>query len=133
MVPEGTKEAKEFIIETQPSTTYGISFERKRMKEFVKEKEAIKQAILKILGTERYEYCIYSWNYGIELVELFGKPRDYVYAEIERRITEALMQDDRIKKLKDFKLKQKGKAIEVIFTAETNFGSIEIEKEVKWG
>lgn len=33
----------------------------------------MKQAIYKILQTERFEYLIYSWNYGIELNAVVGK------------------------------------------------------------
>ena len=58
--------------------------------------EAVKQAIYKILNTERYQYPIYSWNYGVELADLFGKPIAYVLPEIPRRIKEALVADDRI-------------------------------------
>ena len=48
--------------------------------------EAIKQAIYNILNTERYQYIIFSWDYGVELKDLFGKPIDYVMPEVERRI-----------------------------------------------
>ena len=34
------------------------------------ETEAVRQAAIKILNTERYENEIYSWNYGIELKDL---------------------------------------------------------------
>lgn len=35
---------------------------------------AVKQAVFKILNTERYKYIMYSWNYGVELEDLFGEP-----------------------------------------------------------
>ena len=40
--------------------------------------EAMKQVIYKILNTDRYEYLIYSWNYGIELNDLFGEHPSFV-------------------------------------------------------
>lgn len=35
--------------------------------------EAVKQAVYKILQTERYKYVIYDWNYGVELEDLLEK------------------------------------------------------------
>ncbi|MEN7878670.1 DUF2634 domain-containing protein, partial [Clostridioides difficile] len=57
--------------------------------------EALKQTIFLILNTERYQHLIYSWNYGVELNDLIGEPISFVIPELERRIKEALIQDDR--------------------------------------
>ena len=85
-------------IAHQPSYTYSLDYARdSQIRGFTDELEAMKQAIYKIINTERYEYIIYSWNYGIELQDLFGQPIPYVYAELQRRISEALLADDRIK------------------------------------
>lgn len=95
-------------------------------------KEAMKQAIFKILSTERYEYIIYSDRYGAELSDLFGESIDYVKSEIKRRITEALLADSRIKSVDGFVFSQPTRhALSVSFTAATVFGDIETEKEVK--
>ena len=56
----------------------------------------MKQAIYKILNTERYQYVMYSWNYGIETLDLYGEPVSWGCPELESRIREALMTDDRI-------------------------------------
>ena len=93
--------------------------------------EAVKQAIYKIINTERYKFLIYSWNYGIELEDLFGKPIPYVLPEIPRRIKEALTQDDRIKDVLGFDLtyNRKGDVL-AKFTVVTIYGNLEIEKVV---
>ena len=93
--------------------------------------EAVKQAIYKIINTERYKFLIYSWNYGIELEDLFGKPIPYVLPEIPRRIKEALTQDDRIKDALGFDLtyNRKGDVL-AKFTVVTIYGNLEIEKVV---
>lgn len=94
------------------------------------ELEAMKQAIYKILNTERYQYIIYSWNYGIETVDLFGEPITYVYLELKRRIKEALTQDSRIVSVDAFSFKvDKGK-VHVIFTVHSIFGDVEAERAV---
>jgi phage baseplate assembly protein W len=85
----------------------------------------MRQVIFKILNTERYDYVIYSWNYGIELSDLFGKPVMYACPEIERRVKEALTQDDRIKSVDSFEFDTtKRGAVAVKFTAHTIFGDI---------
>lgn len=92
--------------------------------------DAIKQTIYFILGTERYEYLIYSWDYGIELQDLFGKPMPYVIAEIKRRITEALTMDDRITDVVDFQFERNREVLHVTFSVVSTLGNIPTELEV---
>ena len=87
------------------------------------ELDAVQQAVYKILNTERYTYPIYSWNYGIELVGLFGQPIPWVYPELERRITEALVWDDRINSVTDFEFENVKNEVHASFTVNTIFGS----------
>ena len=91
---------------------------------------AVIQAIYLILSTERYQYIIYSWDYGVELVDLIGKPMPYVMAELPRRITEALTQDDRIDTVKDFEFEHIGKKLHTTFTVITNVGNVSAALEV---
>ena len=93
--------------------------------------EAVRQAIFKIIMTERYQYIMYSWNYGIELNDLFGEPMTYVCPELKRRITEALLWDDRIQSVDSFEFDfpQKG-VVHVAFTAHSIFGDVQAEREV---
>jgi hypothetical protein len=93
-------------------------------------KEAVQQAIYLILNTERYKFIIYSWNYGVELVDLFGKPMSYVIAELPRRIKEALLQDDRITDVNDFTFEVKRSRLYTTFTVTTIYGDIPTELEV---
>ena len=69
---------KDFEIEEQPSLTYRMQTEEKRIRGHTDGLEAVRQAIYKIIMTERYQYVMYSWNYGIELLDLFGEPVTYV-------------------------------------------------------
>ena len=87
--------------------------------------EAVKQAVYKILNTERYRYPIYSWDYGIELDDLFGQPIPWVYPELERRITEALVWDDRINSVTDFEFENLRNDVHAKFTVNTIYGSYE--------
>ena len=84
-------------------------------------------SIYKILNVERYKYAIYSWNYGIEFYELLGKRRGYVIPELERRITEALMRDDRIYSVSGFSFGWNKQKCFVSFKVSTELGAFEIE------
>ena len=101
-----------------------------RITDYIDDLDAIKQAIYLILSTERYQYIIYSWDYGVELVDLIGKPMPYVMAEVPRRVKEALIQDDRIEDVVDFEFTKKGKQLHVKFTVVSNIGNIPTELEV---
>lgn len=120
----------EFEEEVQPSRTYKIDFERKRIVGYTDGQEAVKQFIVKVLATERYEHIIYSWNYGAEIAKLFGQPIPYVYSELKRLITEALTQDDRIESVDAFYFSHVKNKVHVQFVANTVYGPVEAEREV---
>ena len=120
-------------VKTQPSKNYKMHLEQNIINGFCDELEAMQQVIYKILNTERYQHIIYSWNYGIELVDLYGEPMTYVCPELQRRITEALMQDDRIDSVDNFEFDTSEKRIvKVTFTVHTIFGNVESEKAVNY-
>lgn len=124
---------QDFEIEKQPTHTYKMDLERKLVRGHTDNQEAMKQAIYKILNTERYQYVMYSWNYGIELLDLYGEPISYVCPELERRITEALTWDERIESVDNFEfnISKKGEIL-VTFTAHTVFGDVVTEKVVNF-
>lgn len=93
--------------------------------------DAVKQAVFLILNIERYDYPIYSWDFGVELKDLVGQDIDYVMAEVKRRITEALLQDDRIEDVNDFEFEVDKSKVHVTFTVYVNYGSFEQEMEVE--
>ena len=138
MIPSVDILMTEITEVNEPTKTYKINHMSKneyintadRIGGFVDDIEAIKQMIYLTLSAERYAHIIYSWDYGIELVDLFGKPAPYVMSELERRVREALLQDDRITKVEDFTFEQNGKSIHVTFLVVTTIGNIPSELEV---
>lgn len=133
MLPEVEEYFDENLeVEEQPSFDFRLSFNSGRINGHVEEIEAVKQAIFMILNTERYRYLIYSWDYGIELVDLYGMPVDYCVAEIERRVTEALLMDDRIIEVADFDFDiQEKRTIKVTFVVYTIYGDADVERVVQ--
>lgn len=102
MIPTSNFISNELEIVKSPSLSYYLNFQKEVIRKYVDNIEALKQAILKILLTERYMYPCYDWQYGIELNDLIGQPKSIVKAEIPRRIKEALLIDDRIEDVIDF-------------------------------
>ena len=115
---------------TIPSLTWKINEERAEVRGTVDELEAMKQAVRKILQTERYRYAIYDWNYGIELVELYGKNVTYVIPELKKRIEDALLADDRVTAVTDFSFMQEKGSVTAEFMVHTIFGEITAERTV---
>lgn len=122
---------QDFEIEEQPSKTYNMDLNGASVRGFCDELDAMKQTVFRILSTERYQYIIYSWNYGIETLDLYGQPVTYVCPELERRIEEALLTDSRIQRVADFEHDTSVKGvIHITFTVYTLYGEFSAEKEV---
>lgn len=133
ILPQGAILNDKIDIEeiTQPTKTYKIDFQSGRIVEFCDDVEALKQAIYLILNTERYEYLIYSDDYGSELKGLIGKDRDITESEYKRRIKEALIQDDRISNVDNFKFNYNGDNVLIEFIVFSIYGEFFINKEVQ--
>ena len=114
---------------SQPSRTYAVNWQTGRVSGFVDGTDALKQAIYKILQTERFAHLIYSWNYGFEANRLIGQSAAFLRSEIQRLCTEALLADDRITEHFKISITDKRKAA-VEFTVVSVFGETEIETEV---
>lgn len=131
-IPEGAliPPDVEIVTEQQPSLTYRIDFEQGRIIGMVDGLEAVKQAVSLILQTERYEYLIYSPDYGSELKGLVGKEPAFITSELKRRISEALLQDDRIEAVDGFDIQLNGDSALVCFTVVSQFGDFSVKQEV---
>ena len=134
MIPRNDGLTPDIQIIERPTKTYAMNLSGADITDFVDNLKAMEQAVYKIIRTERYRYKIYSWNFGIELEDLFGMPVSYCIPEIERRIREALLQDTRIIEVIDFEFDTPKKG--VVFTRfkiVTIFGNIDADKEVQIG
>lgn len=122
-IHDGTME-----FEEEPGLGFKLNTRSERITGLVDGIESVKQAIFMILNTERYDYLIYTWDYGVELKDLYGEPVTYACPEIERRITEALMMDERIVDVNTFEFDYSKKGIvHVTFVVDTLYGDLEEE------
>ena len=120
----------EIEIVEEPTFTWKI--EGNRIVGYTDGLEAMEQAIYLILNTERYKHEIYDWDYGVELTDLFGKDKAYVYSELKRRIREALIVDNRIIDVTNFEFESIDRnTILETFTVHTVFGDIKASREVE--
>ncbi|OIB00199.1 hypothetical protein AK95_23865 [Paenibacillus sp. LC231] len=134
MIPQGgTLQPDSEIVETleQPSLTYNLNLEEGTISGHIDGLEAVKQAVVKILQTRRFEHLIYSSNYGQELDSVIGRDPLWAYAEIERHIKEALMQDDRVLSVDDMNITFTGELAMAEFTVRSVYGIYSMTKVVR--
>lgn len=130
LIPQNSFPDDEFEFVIFPTKTYAMDLKNGRIIGYTDGQEAMKQAIYKVLNTERFEYGAYSNNYGVELNELIGMPMTYVLPEIKRCITEALTWDSRINSVDGFEFETEMGKVHCTFTVHTIYGDIDAEKVV---
>lgn len=112
----------------RPTLTYRIDFEAGRVRGTVEQLDAMRQAVYKILRTQRFAWLIYSWDYGAELGSVSGKSAQAAESELGRILREALLQDSRITDVQDLTVTRTGRrSVLAAFTAVTIFGALEEE------
>lgn len=131
MIPKFNFVVSEIEDTVQSSKTYRIDSFNGRITRKIDELEAIKQAVFKILQTERFENVIYDASYGVELVGLIGKPKEFVKSDIERIIKEALSVDERILGIENFNIVDDVKEnLKIEFKVNSIYGDIKLKSEV---
>lgn len=131
LIPQNRFAEDEFEFVIFPSKTYAMDLQNGRIRGFTDGQEAMRQAIYKVLSTERFLYGAYSDNYGVELYDLIGMPVSYVLPEIKRCITEALTWDSRIRSVDGFSFEIEGGKVHCTFVVHTIYGDIDAEKVVE--
>lgn len=132
MLPESNVNLTELELNVQASKTYKLDLDKKRINGYVDDEDAIMQAVMKILNTERYAYVIYSSEYGVELERLIGADFDFVMSDLKRTITEAILADDRMISITDFSAEKSGlNSLQTSFVVNSIFGSRKVSLGVQ--
>ena len=93
-----TEDETDTAVETpEPSLTFHVEHGRIRSK--CDDYTAMKQAVDKILKTDRFVDPIYTEDYGNDLETLIGSSVSYAKTEVHRMTTEALSADDRVRQV----------------------------------
>jgi len=128
VIPQGASVTNASIREVQqPSLTWQFDFDKGKIAGKIDGLDAIKQAVFKVLQTDRFWYDIYSFNYGHELTRLLGNSPEFVQSEATRMLSEALLQDDRIQAVQSVTVNISGDQMTLKFTVVTQYGSFEQE------
>jgi hypothetical protein len=136
-MPDGFDEIQEETMEDDTSVpsdlTYFLDFKRGAVRKKIDDIEALRQAIIMILSTERGAWSIYDENYGCDLYKLVGMPRNYIIARLPDMIESALLQDDRITEITDYEYyvpESEPDTLVCVYTVNSVFGDIEMQTEV---
>ena len=108
---------------------YGIDFDTGQLTGTIVEGlEAVKVWIWLCLHTERFKYPIYTWDYGWDAEQYIGYayPQEYIETTCEQEITDAMLVNPWITAVSDFSVEMDGALLKVSFTAETDFGDVEV-------
>ena len=114
----------------QPSKTWYINRETGRIQGEIDGLAAVTQAVDVLLNVERFRWQIYRTYSGVQWEGLIGQDPGYVASELQRRITQALTMDDRVRGISNFSYSTNGNTLTASFTVITVYGATQTTVEV---
>ena len=81
---------------SRPTNTFIIDWSSRQIAGMDSGLAAMRQAVDIILQNERFEWQIYSSDFGSELEALVGEEYDFIVSDLPRRIEDALSVDERV-------------------------------------
>lgn len=122
----------------QITKTYHIDFQNGCINGKVEGLEAVKQAIVKILLTERFKNLIYTDDYGCEVKDTMMSDENtdaFLESEIPELISDALSIDERILEVSNFEFSEMDEtgvkdALYISFDVATIYGDMTMEVEI---
>lgn len=114
----------------QPSKTWYINQETGRIQGEIDGLAAVTQAVDVLLNVERFRWQIYRTYSGVQWEGLIGQDPGYVASELQRRITQALTMDDRVRGISNFSYSTNGNILTASFTVNTVYGATQTTVEV---
>lgn len=129
-LPQGGTLPPIVSVASLPSLTWYINKDTNRIQGTVDGYDAVVQAIEIILNVERFRWQIYSPYSGMQWRGLIGEDPGFVGAELQRRIRDALMMDDRVTGIRDFKYTVVDDALTASLTVLTVYGDVQSTTEV---
>lgn len=118
------------IFQDQPTLTWIADPVTRRIRGRGDGWEAIRQAVEIIVSVERFKWQIYTPNFGTDYNGLLGTEPGYAASELQRRLEDAFLPDNRILGMKDFTWSFSGVSLSASFTVRTVFGDVESGLEV---
>ena len=120
----------EVTFQQQPGRTWYMDKVSNRIRGECDDWLAVRQAVEVILNVERFRWQIYRPYSGMQWNGLVGQDPGYVASELQRRIREALMMDDRVRGISNFSYTVEGDKLSASLTVNTVFGETDTSVEV---
>ena len=117
-------------FEQYPSQTWYINKETNRIQGECDGWQAVRQAVEVIVNVERFRWQIYRPYSGMQWDGLVGQSPGYVAAELQRRLREALLMDDRVRGISNFSYSVEGDTLRASLTVNTVYGDTQTSVEV---
>ena len=130
MIPKSTGLIEKLKTQNNVKETNTFKINGKRIGTMINGKEALAQAIELILKTERFEFAIFSSDYGIEFESLFSNSSDLLKARLKMRIDEALSVDERIIGIKSFDVNKDKMRVYASVVVASVYGDIYFEVNI---
>ena len=118
------------VVVEEEYKEFGYDFKNDRMTgTIVTRKDALKVWVYHTLKTHRYTYSIYDWDYGEDVTDLIGQgyEKGYINSEVERRIKEALMINEKIQRVYDFDISFNEGLLTGKFKIDSIYGEVDID------
>lgn len=117
-------------FQDQPSLTWIADPVTHRLRGRGDNLEAVRQAVEIIVNVERFKWQIYSPNFGVDLDNLLARDAGYVASELQRRLADAILPDNRLLGISGFSYAVDGPVMTAAVTVSTVFGDINTTLEV---
>lgn len=129
-LPESPFGLYDVEFRSQPSRTWRIDKSSDRIIGETDGLHAVRQAVEIILNVERFRWQIYQPYSGVQLDALIGQNPGYVGAELQKRINDALIVDDRVTGISGFEFSFRGTSLSASFEVTTIYGPFMAQTEV---
>jgi phage terminase large subunit-like protein len=116
----------------EDTKTFAINTKTNNISGFVDGLDALIQSVYLMLNIEADQYIIYPYTYGVNTLDLIGKPIYYVEAVLPDRIKETLLSDDRITDVSDFEFTADKNKLHVKFIVTSIYGTFDQETVVSY-
>ncbi len=130
MTPQSTTLDGSYTLIKSTDTTYRMDTESLSIRGLCCGRDAVKQAVYKLLMTEKDTYVIYDKSYGVRLKDLFGTDISYARAVIRLRLEDAFKNDERIKGITSFSADAVKNKLRVELSLDTVYGGISLSADI---
>lgn len=126
MTPKTIGQYNNFQYTSYPTKSWLINEDTGSLELSDNNEALMRQAINIRIQIERYQYPIFTSNVGMQTADLPGQDLPLIKSDLQRRIIDCLMCDDRINNVENFEFNEIDEhSMLVTFDVDTIFGTIQ--------